>query len=469
MAYIKNFQNLAKNDLRKKALEIIEAGYEAINIKKVISKRIIFDGNNLKIRHFVFENGAITGKSEAEINLNDFNKIYLIGIGKGSALAVSLVAKILGKKVLKGIALDVSRPCFDFKLWWNGIRFFKGTHPLPSKINIRATEKIIELAENAGEKDLIIYFICGGGSALACVSEGELIQSALATKELTKAGAQISELNAVRKHLSEFKGGGLAKISYPATVISLIVSDVCGNDLSTVASGPTVHDKTTKEDAENVLRKYNLQSMIDNAQLKETPKDEKYFANVENILFVCNQDAITEMMQKTKELEFEPRIYSLALEGEAKEVLLPMVELARPGEVLLAAGETTVTLENKKLIRQLEDKSQYYDSKIKNFGKGGRNQEAVLGVINHFAHFGAHVSNNLVLASFASDGQDNTEAAGAIGDYSILDKARKLGLVPQDFLENHDSFDFFKKTDDLIFAEKESFNVADLMVVIKGE
>ena len=159
---------------------------------------------------------------------------------------------------------------------------------------------------NLNENDLLINFICGGGSALTCASEREMEDSIKAIKLLTKAGATIEELNIVRKHLSEFKGGGFAKIVYPATVVSLIVSDVCGNELSTVASGPTVFDKTTVLDAENVLNKYNLN--LKDFNLHETPKDKKCFDKVYNILFACNQDAIMGMLKKSEEIGLKSEI-----------------------------------------------------------------------------------------------------------------------------------------------------------------
>src|SRR3990167_3637686 len=358
---IKNFKNLSTTLLRRKALEIAEAGYKAIEIEKVIKERIVLSGETLKISHTHFTN------SEIELNLSEFKRIFIIGIGKRSALASIALAGILGGRLSGGIVLDVKTPSFFQKIKFCKIRFFKGDHPLPSSSNIKATKKIIKLAENLDEKDLVIAFICGGGSALACSSEKELEESKTIINELTKKGADISELNTIRKHLSEFKGGGLAKMACPATFVSLIVSEVCGNDLSNVASGPTVMDKTTKKDAERILNKYLRKSMLIRA-LKETPKDVGCFKNVKNILFVCNQDAIAGTIKKIEKLELKARIYSLALEGEARTAFLPMIKNIKFGEAIIAAGETTVTLKNKKS------------------GKGGRNQEAVLGAINIFAN-----------------------------------------------------------------------------------
>ena len=430
---ITNFKNLAKNSLRKKALLIAEAGYEAIDITKTVSQKIKFQNNKLSIC------SAMTCHS---VGLDNYKNVFLIGIGKGSALACASLAKILDKKLTKGITLDIQRPKLEIRNL--KLEILTGTHPLPSKQNVGATQKIVKLAKNLKKDDLLINFICGGGSALACGSQKELKDLILVTKLLTKSGANILELNTVRKHLSEIKGGGLAKIAYPATVVSLIVSDVIGNDLSMVASGPTVFDKTTKKDAKKVLKKYNLNPKRFN--LKETPNERKYFKKVKNVLFVCNQDAVLAMNKRAKKLGFKPKIYSLVVKGEARHALLPMLNKIKVGEALLAAGETTVTLDNRPV------------------GKGGRNMEAVLGAISNFQF---PISKNLVLLAFATDGRDNTEAAGAIGDFFALEKAKKLKLEPEEFLDQNNSFDFFKKTGDLIFAKSKSFNVSDLMIILR--
>ena len=429
---ITNFKNLARNPLRKKALLIAEAGYEAIKIERVISQKIKLKNNMLNI-------ATIDDSKNINLDLNNYKGVYIIGIGKGSALASATLAKILGKRLAGGIALDIIKPKFEFQI--SNFEFLIGTHPLPSKQNVKATQKIVKLAKNLKKGDLLINFICGGGSALACGSQRELKDLILVTKLLTKSGANILELNTVRKHLSEIKGGGLAKIAYPAAVVSLIASDVIGNDLSMVASGPTVFDKTTKKDAEKILKKYNFSPKRFN--LKETPNERKYFKKVKNILFVCNQDAVLAMNKRAKKLGFKPKIYSLAVKGEARRALLPMIEKVKVGEVLLAAGETTVNLDNRPI------------------GKGGRNMEAVLGALIQLK------TKNLVLLSFASDGRDNTEAAGAIGDFFALEKAKKLKLEPEKFLDQNNSFNFFKKTGDLIFAKSKSFNVSDLMIILK--
>jgi len=443
-----NSEKLATSLLRKKALLIANAGYEAISIKKLVLQKIKFKNGRLTINLATAcgskkkqkDGRKEKGVHHLELELDNFKRVFILGIGKGSALASLSLAKILGGKLTKGIALDVEKS--KIKNQKSKFKILIGSHPLPSQKNVKATQEIIKLAKNAGENDLIIAFICGGGSALLCGSSAELKASKEVFKKLTKAGADISELNTIRKHLSIIKGGGLAKSAYPATLISLIVSDVPANNLSMVASGPTVFDKTTKKEAERVLRKFQIPTP--KFQILETPKEKKYFKNVKNILFVSNRDALSAMAGKAKKLKLKPKIYSDKLKGEAKTILLSLIKAIKSGEISLAAGESTVALKSSKS------------------GKGGRNQEAVLGGIVYAPN------PNYVFISFASDGRDNTEAAGAIGDYLTMEKSKKLKLNPKEFLKNHDSFNFFKKTGDLIFADKNSFNVSDLILVLNS-
>ncbi len=467
-----NFDALIKkSSLREMALKIAEAGYEAIEIPKVVSERInIEKGRFLKIKYNTADsvNPISDNEMALRLDLDDFKRVFLIGIGKGSSLAALTLLKILlplGHRFVGGVSLDTEIPnpksqiSNKSRIINSKIKFLTGTHPLPSRKNVEATKKIIKLAKNLKKDDLLITFVCGGGSALLCGSEKELKYSQTIFKELTKAGADIKELNTVRKHLSDIKGGGLAKLAYPATVISLIISDVptANNDLSMVASGPTVYDKTAKKDAEAILKKHNLRPTTYNLRLLETPKDKKYFKNVKNILFFSNREPILAMARKAKKLGFESKIYSLKLKGEARKALIGLTLSVCPGEAAMAGGETTVTLKKSKIKNQ-KSKLQIKNQKL---GKGGRNMEAVLSIITNNL-----ITNNLIILSIASDGRDNTEAAGAIGDILTLKKAQKLKLNPREFLNNHNSFNFFKKTGDLIFTKKNSFNVADLMLVL---
>jgi glycerate-2-kinase len=464
MIYITNWEALTRNHLRQKALKIINAGYQALDIKKVINKKIKIKNK----KYLVIDTYA----GKRIINLATYQKIFLIGIGKGSALSCLTLSSILKKYLQKGIALDIKKINTPNK---TKVTVLTGTHPFPSQKNVRNTQKIIQLVKNLKKNDLLINFICGGGSALLCGSKTELKYSALATQLLTQAGANIKKINIVRKHLSNIKGGQLAKLAYPANVITLIVSDVptTNNDLSIVASGPTIFDKTTKADAKRILNQYLAKNKKQKPKitqlikkLKETPKNKKYFLKTQNILFLSNQEPIISMAEEAKKLGLKSQIYSLKLEGEARQALIPLLKKMNKSGILLAGGETTVKLESKyktKIDKSLKN----FKKKFFSEGKGGRNQETILGALLFIANgnLKSKRKNSIVIASVASDGKDNTEAAGAIADITTLKKAKNLRI--QDFLNKHNAFNFFKKTGDLVFVKSKHFNVADLILILK--
>jgi glycerate 2-kinase len=440
--HITNYKQLAKTPLRKKALAIIEAGYAAIEIQTAIKKRITVKGGILNV---AFPDRS---RESVKIDLNDYRRVFLVGIGKGSALASVSLAQILGKRLTKGIAIDVEKP--NLKSQISNLELLIGTHPLPSLKNVRATQKIMRMVSDLNEDDLVIVFMCGGGSALAVASEEELQASTTVFKELTKAGANIIELNTVRKHLSDIKGGNFANSMYPAASLALMVSDVIGNDISMIASGPTVCDMTTKEEAVAILKKYGFTTK--GLTLRETPKDKKCFRNVNNVLFLSNKDAVDAMADKARTFCFKPRIGSLAFQGEAKSALTSAVGKIKKSEVMIMAGETTVTLNG--------------IPGGKKPGKGGRNLEVALGVLANCGNDPKKLEG-IIAISYASDGHDNTDAAGGIADGYTLKVANVGKQNIGDALARHASFDFFKKNGNLIKAKRNSFNVADLMLVIK--
>jgi len=403
---IKNFKNLNISSERKIALEIFNSGLSALDYKK-----INFD-KYLKTKQ---------------------NNIYLVGFGKGSAE----IADILRKKIkFKEIyVIDVKG------------RYFRGTHPLPSKKNFLFTKKLIERFEGKlTKKDLVIVSVCGGGSAMLVYPKISLKKYIQVNQELLKSGANIYEMNTIRKHLDLVKGGGLVKILYPAKIISLIFSDVPGNDLSFIASGPTVKDKTKITDALRIIKKYKLKS-VRKEDLIETPKEEKYFKKVKNILALSNLTALKAMKEKAESFGLKAKILIDNLKGDVKDVAKFLFSKIRNSKenILIFGGETTVKVEGK--------------------GKGGRNQELVLWFLKDLATY--KKGDNIGIVSINSDGWDNTEFAGAIGDKITLEKAKKLNLDIDKFLENNDSFHFFKKVKDGIITGRLPINVADLILVWK--
>lgn len=431
-----NYKSLAVNKLRKDALEIIESAYSSIDIKKVIRKRFLLKGDLLQIKDL---------SCKSQISLKKYKRVFLIGFGKGSCQAVLEIASILKKRLSLAICLD-AKGSFVPKIGNKKVKVYWGTHPQPSLVNVKATLKIISLAKKATKDDLVIYFVGGGGSSLLCGSLEELKYSSWLFCQLTQKGATIDEINVVRKHLSLVKGGNLAKITYPAKSISLIVSDVCGNPLDVIASGPTVYDPSMVKDALAVLKKYKISCQ--DVKLKETPKEKRYFSKCKYFLLACNEDAALAMEKTAKKLGYDSSIVSLALKGEAKKVIFPFLKKIKNNQAMILAGETTVIIKGK--------------------GKGGRNQELALSVIEAAFRGKIDLSNTLV-ASFNSDGFDNTPVAGAIADQVSLHHALLKKLDIKKYLENNDSFNFFQKTGDYLKVERKYFNVSDLILILKSK
>ncbi|MEK7463075.1 MAG: DUF4147 domain-containing protein [Patescibacteria group bacterium] len=423
---IKNFRKLAVSEGRKKLLKIVEAGLEAIDTKKAISNAVKIEKGKLLLYNHTF-------------SLKNAEKIMVVGIGKCSLEAGEVLEKKLGKRLTGGIVLDVHEG--ELKK----IKTYTGDHPFMSPRNIDATKKIIELLSKLTEKDLVIFVISGGGSALLCQPKNfTCIEESAVVDGLIHSGADIYETNTVRKHLSMARGGFLAKYAYPARVVSLIFSDVVGDNLEFVASGPTVKDTTTLEQAKNVLEKYKIYKKIGLPPLNliETPKDDKYFERVRNILFISNQTALDAMSEKSLEFGYMPRICKNNLSGEARKVAKEIIdELSKEklGTVLLYGGETTVKIEGR--------------------GKGGRNQELSLSGLRY-------IKDNQLLISVASDGRDNSENAGGICDIITKEMAKKHNLDIEKYLKENNSYDFFAKTGDYLKTGDTGSNVSDIIIAI---
>jgi glycerate 2-kinase len=424
MGLIKNYNELATTPERKLVLDVVNAGLEAIQPDHIINKNFSVADNQLKVIHKSFD-------------LSQYERVSLIGFGKGSAGISKLIEKKLGDRLTEGYCIDVREEQFQ------QIHFTLGTHPLPSQANIDYTKTVIGKFSSLTEKDLVIVVICGGGSVMFAHPEHiTLDQLTEVNKALLHAGMDILKMNTIRKHLDSVKGGGLAKILHPAAVVSLIFSDVPGNDLSFIASGPTVKDETTTDDAFRLLDEYKIREQI---QLKdedyiETPKDDAVFENVHNCIMVSNVTALDAMKDEALHQGVHVLNHSDRVQGNAHEVAKQLLDSTKPEHLLLAAGETTI--------------------KITGEGKGGRNQELVLSTLTT-------IEEGAVIASVASDGQDNSDHAGAIGDAQIREKAAKENLSIDEYLKNNDSYHFFEKTGDAILTEKLASNVADLFVVYK--
>src|SRR6185437_10395679 len=255
-------------------------------------------------------------------------------------------------------------------------------------------------------------------------------------KALLHAGANIHDMNVVRKHVSKIKGGGLAEHLYPATVTNLVFSDVPGDDLSVIASGPLVKDPSTVGQAWDLFLHYKLNEAITMTQrdFHETPKDDKYFDKVQNIMMVSNMTALKEMETKAKELGKTVMIYSNSFQSDADVAGKTLIEATPANSILLAGGETTVKVVGKG-------------------GEGGRNQELVIAAL-------LYVDEKTTIASFDSDGVDNSPIAGAIADHITIQTAKEKQLDPQTYVQNHDSSPFLKTVGDAILTNRLSSNVS---------
>ncbi len=425
MSYIIEREGVKQNDLRSSVIRVFDAGLEAIDVERIISQKIHVRDHSFSIKgdDYIYDTKY-------------FKPVVVVGVGKGARGVVSLFSRHV-EGVDEAYALDVegyasSIPTHEM------VQVYEGTHPHPSDVNIKATQHIVSVLETCSEDDLVIFLVLGGGSSLLCGDEKEKNIGSDVFKRLTDKGAQIREINIVRKHLSSVKGGGLARVAYPATMLSLVVSDVCGNDLGTVASGPSVFDASRKEDAVAILEKYECDDVI--PFLQETVKDENIFKKSRALLLACNEDALVAMLKKGREEGFQTKIISTAFQGEASELLAPYLSTIRPGEMYLFGGESSVSGCMS--------------------GEGGRNQEVVLGALYELSK-PFFEGKDICVGSIASDGKDNVPVAGAIGcggGYSDIDVK---------YLDEHNSFHFFKKYGGHITIQQRCLNVSDLIVVAR--
>lgn len=423
---IKNGIELATTPLRQHALEILEAGYHAILTKEVVRSQVEIDGKNLKIDGQIF-------------SLDIYKRIFFVGIGKCALDAGEVFEEKLHEWLTDGIILDVRGTPL------RKLRSHVGTHPFPSEENVAVSKSIAELLDELTEDDLLITVISGGGSSLLCLPHDISCETLSAiTKSLMEQSATIAEVNTVRKHLSRIQGGQFAKMAYPATIVSLIFSDVPGNDISMIASGPTVLDVTTADDARAVLKKYNIatQCGIPYCEIIETPKEDYYFERVHNILLVTNIKALSAMKDRAEDFGYTARIENAELQGEAQEIGEQLArEAIEPKTCRLFGGETTVT--------------------VKKPGKGGRCQVAALGAL-------LHVKKGQVFIAATSDGWDNTPFAGAIADEEVLLRVKEFGIDPMVALEENQAYAFFEKMDSHIDTGRTGANVADWYFTLTG-
>jgi hydroxypyruvate reductase len=441
--------NIAK--MRKHAMQIFQAGLQAVDPVEAIKRHAKKDKDLLFI-------------GDCRFNLNDYDRILVVGAGKAVAPMALAMEDLLADRISDGVIVVKDEHGLPLKK----IKVCEASHPVPDERGVKGTEEILSLVEKAGKRDLVICLISGGGSALLIAPVGgiSLEDKQNATKLLLASGATIHEFNTIRKHLSRAKGGRLAQMAYPATVASLILSDVVGDDLDVIASGPTVPDSSTFQDADKILKEYGIWDQLassvrhhiekgSSGQIEDTPKsDNPAFQQCSQELVGTNLQALEAAANAAERLGYRSLILSSKVEGEAREVAKFFTAIAKevlssenplePPVCVLCGGETTVTLQGD--------------------GRGGRNQEFALA-----AALAIEGLNNMVVLSGGTDGTDGpTDAAGAIADGTTLARARENGLDPKDFLQRNDSYSFFQKLDDLVMTGPTRTNVMDLYMLLVG-
>ncbi|HVN26330.1 MAG TPA: DUF4147 domain-containing protein [Candidatus Paceibacterota bacterium] len=425
---IQNFEALATTPGRKALLSIAEAGLRAIDTGVVMRGLVQLQGTKLTL-------------ANSEIDLGVVGRIVVIAVGKCASEAGYVLQDILGDRITGGVVVDV-KTCPVMR----HMKTFCGTHPLASTVNLEAAKAIRAALEGLSEQDLAIFVVSGGGSTLLFLPQDETDRSELKVfSALTEAGATIQEINTVRKHMSLVRGGFLAQYAYPARAVSLIMSDVPANDIAFIASGPTVKDPTTIGDAERILTKYDVLRVCETERcgLIETPKDEKYFVRMTNVLAVSNIRALEAMKQAAEGLGFAAEIRDTRLVGEANDVgtrVLQEIGAAPARTVLLWGGETTVT--------------------VIGGGKGGRNLQASLSALRG-------VPDGVEILPLASDGRDHGAFAGAICDTMTKKAAEAAGAGIDEALHANDTYPFFEKIGNYVMTGDTGSNVSDLVIALK--
>lgn len=417
--WIKNSSHLASTKLRRDIFTIAEAGLAAIDTEKIIMDSVSLQGQTLNIKNQSF-------------NLSQYKNIKVIGFGKVSCKAALALEKVLGQLIDSGITIGLASTGCEI------IKTYAGTHPQPSYQNVDISEQIFDISKNATAQDLVIVIVSGGGSSLLCWPKAECDQGQMLYHQFLKTGGTIKELNTIRKHISLLKGGGLAKILYPATVVGLIFSDIVGDHFDMIASGPTYLDSSTVADAQTIIDKYGLAKF----ELAETPKDEKYFGKVTNIPLISNVQAL-EMMQKCAVgLGYKALVVSTEVYDEAPVILKKMWDELGDYNLVLAGGEPRM--------------------KVKEGGNGGRNLYVAMHALNL-------IGPDECFLALASDGLDNSDAAGAVVDEKTLATLKNLNLNLADSITKFNGYNLFQQLGDLVFTGPTDANVSDLLILAKKQ
>lgn len=399
-----------------------------------------------------------------DLDMSAFETIRVLGAGKASARMALGLERLLGERIAGGVVV-VKDGCMEPL---RRIRLMEASHPVPDERSAAAARTLLQEAEKAGPKDLVVVLISGGGSALLAAPLDDpaqpltLSDKQALTSLLLGCGATIQEVNCVRKKLSAIKGGKLARAIAPAFCLSLILSDVVGDDLDAIASGPTAPDATSAADALEILERYDLLGKVPAAEAlirsqAEAPQAQAPFpAAVENAIIGSNRQCLLAAAEKARELGYETLALTSRLTGEAREMAGLFLGLARdaassampvrPPACILAGGETTVTL--------------------RGGGKGGRNQEMALAYLAELARSDKDAGTAVYLQAATDGGDGPTDAAGAFASLEILGEGRAMGLDPAKYLKNNDAYGYFSRLGRLLKTGPTKTNVCDISILL---
>ncbi len=449
-----NKQHKELEMIRSDAKEIFAGCLGAVDPYRAVKRFVHLEGDRLVV--------GMEGGPKTELDLAEFDRISLVGAGKATAPMARAIEDLFGKRIQKGL-INVK---YGFTQELAFTEITEAGHPVPDENGLKGTRKILDFLQSAGEKDLIFSLISGGGSALLPHPGANITLSDKQeiTRELLACGASIDEINAVRKHIASSKGGQMARAAFPATIVNLMLSDVVGDKMDVIASGPFVPDTSTFKDVWGIFKKYDLKDIpaviqehmkagLD-GQIPETPKEnDKIFDRVFNLIVGSNILALEAASAKAKELGYETLILSSMVEGETREVARVHTAMAKeivktgrpipPPACIISGGETTVT--------------------IRGDGLGGRNQEFCLAACLDLVELPPRV----VVLSGGTDGNDGpTDAAGALVDPLTVTRGKDAGMEAAEFLGRNDAYHFFEKTSDLLMTGPTNTNVMDVRLVL---
>jgi glycerate-2-kinase len=434
-------------EARQKALDIFLAGVDSVMPDQLMHRYVSVDQNILQIEHLRYD-------------LDTIDHIYIVGAGKASAAMAEAIESILGASITHGHIVTK----YNHSIPLQYITITEAGHPVPDENGRQGTQLIMSIAKEAGENDLVICLISGGGSALLTdIPDGCTLEDLKTLNSiLLKSGADITEMNCIRKHLSNVKGGLLSRLAFPSKVVSLILSDVIGDPLDVIASGPTAPDPTTYQDAIAIIRKYNIEHEIppsiwvllneglENKRQETLKESDEINAFTKNLVIGTNKLALITASEKAESLGYTSTILTNRLQGDILEVAAIIDKAIRSAvkhnvsakQCLLFGGEPTI--------------------KVHGEGLGGRNQHLALLMAKKLAgHPG------ITFLSGGTDGTDGpTDAAGAVVDADTLSNSSLLNLNIDDYIQHFDAYHFFEQAGGLIKTGPTQTNVMDLMVVL---